>query len=157
MADNAAAYRAQQAKDVANLIAAYAGANAPHRLEVYDKDTREKRPAKLRDVCILIRSRTGLGVLLRALDDNRGPNAADASNIPYRLAGGSLYFDTQEVQDLLNCLRAIDDPDGRSGGSGRPARAGPGLFRCRPAALAGCVRPVAVELPVPPAPGCGGG
>ena len=110
VADNAAAYRAQQAKDVANLIAAYAGANAPHRLEVYDKDTRGKRPANLRDVCILIRSRTGLGTLLRALEGERGPNAADASNIPYRLAGGSLYFDTQEVQDLLNCLRAIDDP-----------------------------------------------
>ena len=108
MDDNAAAYRTQQAKDVANLIAAYAGENAPHRLEVYDKDTREKRPAKLRDVCILIRSRTGLGVLLRALDGDT--NAADVSNIPYRLAGGSLYFDTQEVQDLLNCLRAIDDP-----------------------------------------------
>ena len=102
--------RIKQAEQVARLIAAYAGENAPHRLDVYDKDTREKRPAKLRDVCILIRSRTGLGVLLRALDDNRGPNAADVSNIPYRLAGGSLYFDTQEVQDLLNCLRAIDDP-----------------------------------------------
>ena len=107
---NAAAYRAQQAKDVANLIAAYAGENAPHRLEVYDKDTREKRPARLRDVCILIRSRTGLGVLLRALEGERGPNTDEVSNIPYRLAGGSLYFDTQEVQDLLNCLRAIDDP-----------------------------------------------
>ena len=100
--------RIKQAEQVARLIAAYAGENAPHRLEVYDKDTREKRPANLRDVCILIRSRTGLGVLLRALDGDT--NAADVSNIPYRLAGGSLYFDTQEVQDLLNCLRAIDDP-----------------------------------------------
>ena len=30
--------------------------------------------------------------------------------IPYRIEGGSLLFDTQEVRDLLNCLRAIDDP-----------------------------------------------
>ena len=102
--------RIKQAEQVARLIAAYAGENAPHRLEVYDKDTREKRPAKLRDVCILIRSRTGLGVLLRALEGERGINPADVGNIPCRLAGGSLYFDTQEVQDLLNCLRAIDDP-----------------------------------------------
>ena len=41
------------------------------------KIPREKRPAKLRDVCILIRSRTGLGVLLRALDGERGINPAD--------------------------------------------------------------------------------
>ena len=44
----------------------------------------------------LIRSRTGLGVLLRALDGDT--NAADVSKHPHRLAGGSLYFDTQEVQ-----------------------------------------------------------
>ena len=32
------------------------------------------------------------------------------AGIPYRIEGGSLLFDTQEVQDLLNCLQAIDDP-----------------------------------------------
>ena len=52
-------------------------------------------------MCILIRSRTGLGILTRALED---------AGIPYRLEGNSLVFGTQEVQDLLNCLRAIDDP-----------------------------------------------
>ena len=59
------------------------------------------RPADLRDVCILISSRTGLGILTRALE---------YAGIPYRLEGHSLVFGTQEVQDLLNCLRAIDDP-----------------------------------------------
>ena len=54
-----------------------------------------------RTICILIRSRTGLNVLTRQLE---------SAGIPYRIEGGSLLFDTQEVRDLLNCLRAIDDP-----------------------------------------------
>ena len=46
-------------------------------------------------------TRTALRTLELALDD---------ANVPYRLEGASLFFDTQEVRDLLNCLRAIDDP-----------------------------------------------
>ena len=34
----------------------------------------------------------------------------EAHNIPYRLESASLVFETQEIRDLLNCLRAIDDP-----------------------------------------------
>ena len=59
------------------------------------------RPAKYSDICILMPTRTGLRDLEVALDD---------SGVPYRLEGSSLIFDTQEVRDLLNCLRAIDDP-----------------------------------------------
>ena len=100
--DNADAVRRQQAKHVANLIAAYAGDSAgATRLNIYDKGSKCIRPANLGDVCILIRSRNGLGTLTRALEE---------ANIPYRLEGASLFFNTQEVQDLLNCLRAIDDP-----------------------------------------------
>ena len=101
LAEIAAAVQRQQAKHVANLIAAYAGDSAAARLNIYDKGSKNIRPANLGDVCLLIRSRNGLGVLTRALDD---------AAIPYRLEGASLFFDTQEVQDLLNCLRAIDDP-----------------------------------------------
>lgn len=90
-----------QARHVAGLIASYAGAGAPDRLSVYDKENQTCRPAQLGDVCILIRSRNGLALLTRALEN---------ANIPYRLEGASLYFDAPEVQDLLNCLRAIDDP-----------------------------------------------
>ena len=99
--ESADAVRRQQAKHVANLIAAYAGDSAAARLNMYDKGSKNIRPANLGDVCLLIRSRNGLGVLTRALDD---------AAIPYRLEGASLFFDTQEVQDMLNCLRAIDDP-----------------------------------------------
>ena len=64
-------------------------------------DGPEYRPAKYSDICILMPTRTGLRDLEVALDD---------AGIPYRLEGSSLIFDTQEVRDLLNCLRAIDDP-----------------------------------------------
>ena len=53
------------------------------------------------DVCILMPTRTGLGALERALEEH---------DIPYRLESASLIFETQEIRDLLNCLRAIDDP-----------------------------------------------
>ena len=61
----------------------------------------EYRPARFSDICILMPTRTGLRELEVALDD---------ADVPYRLEGSSLIFDTQEVRDLLNCLRAIDDP-----------------------------------------------
>ena len=53
------------------------------------------------DICVLMPSRTGLPTLEIALED---------ANVPYRLEGSSLVFATQEVRDLLNCLKAIDDP-----------------------------------------------
>ena len=95
------ALRGEQARHVASIIADSAGAGASNRMEVSDREFGGVRPADLRDVCILIRSRTGLGILTRALE---------YAGIPYRLEGRSLVFGTQEVQDLLNCLRAIDDP-----------------------------------------------
>ena len=96
----AEAVRLRQARHVANLIVSYTGdKDASYR--VYDKKCKGIRKANPRDICILIRSRTGLGILTGELED---------AGIPYRLEGGSLLFDTQEVQDLLNCLRAVDDP-----------------------------------------------
>ena len=91
--------RRHQAADVASLI--NAAISESGGCNVYDKDKDCIRPARLGDVCILIRSRTGLGILERGLE---------AASIPYRIEGGSLLFNTQEVQDLLNCLRAVDNP-----------------------------------------------
>ena len=45
--------------------------------------------------------RTGLQTLERGLEGH---------DVPYRLESASLVFETQEVRDLLNCLRSIDDP-----------------------------------------------
>ena len=104
--DKAADVRQREATDLANLILAYAAPGA-NRLKVREECNCDSkgcgcaRPANLRDVCILIRSRTGLGILERSLEDR---------HIPYRIEGGSLLFNTQEIQDLLNCLRAIDNP-----------------------------------------------
>ena len=99
--DNAATVSRKQARHIAGLIATCAGDGADRRLEVYDKAQQNRRRADLGDVCILIRSRTGLNTLTGELEN---------AGIPYRLEGSSLYFDAQEVPDLLNCLRAIDDP-----------------------------------------------
>ena len=91
--------RRLQARHVANMLVAFTAAGKA-RLQVYDKPRRKARPATLGDVCILIPTRTGLGILERGLED---------AGIPFRIEGGSLLFNAQEVQDLLNCLRAIDD------------------------------------------------
>ncbi len=58
-------------------------------------------PVTYSDVCILMPGRTGVSILERGLEDGK---------IPYRLESASLIFETQEIRDLLNCLRAIDDP-----------------------------------------------
>ena len=92
--------RQLQARHVARMLAAYASGEESG-LDVYDRKLKGVRKARLSDICILIQTRTGLDSLVQALED---------SNIPYRLEGGSLLFDTQEVRDMLNCLKAIDDP-----------------------------------------------
>jgi len=58
------------------------------------------RLARFADMCVLIPTRVSLPALERAFD---------AAAIPYRVASGTLVLQTQEVRDLLNCLRAIDD------------------------------------------------
>jgi ATP-dependent exoDNAse (exonuclease V) beta subunit len=59
------------------------------------------RDASYSDVCILLPRRTGLRGLELALDE---------ASVPYRLEGNALVFGTQEVRDLVNCLKAVDDP-----------------------------------------------
>ncbi|HEV7665653.1 MAG TPA: UvrD-helicase domain-containing protein, partial [Chloroflexota bacterium] len=59
------------------------------------------RPARYRDVCVLLPTRTNLRRLERAFEDN---------GVPYRMESGSLVVFTQQVRDLVGCLRAIDDP-----------------------------------------------
>ena len=59
------------------------------------------RPSRFSDVCLLMPSRTAL----RSLEVE-----FDSADVPYRLEGAALIFETQEVRDLLNCLKSIDDP-----------------------------------------------
>jgi len=59
------------------------------------------RDAEFRDVCILLPSRTGLAALERRLSE---------AMVPYRIESESFILGTQDVKELLNCLRAIDSP-----------------------------------------------
>ena len=95
--------RREEAGEVARLLTVIAGCEwqVLDREETDNSGIERYRPARYSDVCILMPRRTGLRTLEIALED---------ANIPYRLEGASLVLETQEVRDLLNCLRAIDDP-----------------------------------------------
>ncbi len=109
----AGALRDAEANDVAAAVASIR--NDPEAWPVFDVDesvtdpppvpqSRAWRPARLADVTILIPTRTSLPYLRDALE---------RFDIPYRLATGTLVYDTQEVRDALATLRAIDDPNDR--------------------------------------------
>ncbi len=66
-----------------------------------ENGTETYRPIAFSDICILKPTRIGLRILERELEEQ---------DIPFRLESASLIFETQEVRDLLNCLKAIDDP-----------------------------------------------
>jgi ATP-dependent helicase/nuclease subunit A len=59
------------------------------------------RPARLRDVTVLVPSRTSLPFL---------EDAFEAAGIPFRAESSSLVYATRAVRDLLMVLRAADDP-----------------------------------------------
>ncbi len=59
------------------------------------------RAAGWQDICVLIPTRTNLRKLERAFE---------TWGVPYRLESGELIVMTQEVRELVSCLRAIDDP-----------------------------------------------
>jgi len=56
------------------------------------------RPARAEDIAILIPTRTSLGVLTDALR---------LRGVEFRAETGTLVYETQEVRDLIACLRAI--------------------------------------------------
>ena len=97
------AVRRREAAEVAMLLHQVVG----DQWQILDRsatdadNTERYKDAAYSDICILMPTRTALRTLELALDD---------ANVPYRLEGASLFFETQEVSDLLNCLRAIDDP-----------------------------------------------
>ena len=102
MEGNANEIRQAEAQAIAGVLARIDG-----KWQVLDGEATNSsgveryRPAKLSDISILMPKRTGLRILELALDD---------ANIPYRLEGAPLIFATQEIRDLANCLKAIDDP-----------------------------------------------
>ena len=69
--------------------------------QVRDEQSQELRPANYSDICILLPTRTSLSALELAFDE---------AGLPYRVESQSLVLGTQDVRDLINCLRAIDAP-----------------------------------------------
>jgi len=69
--------------------------------QVRDEGSQELRPAIYADICILLPTRTSLGDLEHAFEE---------TGVPYLVESQSLVLGTQDVRDLINCLRAIDAP-----------------------------------------------
>ena len=69
--------------------------------QVRSQSSGEWRDASYRDICLLLPSRTNLDSLEQALE---------ALDVPYRIESESVVLGTEDVTQLLNCLRAIDSP-----------------------------------------------
>jgi len=89
----------EEAQSVARLAAQIVSGASPWR--VTDKGSSGARPARFNDICVLIPTRANLRGLERAFQ---------REGVPFRMESGWLVLHTQEVRDLLSCLRAIDDP-----------------------------------------------
>ena len=84
-----------EAADIAALVQRVVGSEQPWHVG------EDRRPASYRDITVLMRSRTRLGVLEHTLRQ---------AGVPYRVEGGTLIYGSREVYELLRVLRAIDDP-----------------------------------------------
>lgn len=68
---------------------------------VYDRGTGHERPARWRDMALLVRTRTHLAAHERALRE---------AGIPYEVHGGRGLYDRPEIIDAIMLLRAVADP-----------------------------------------------
>ncbi len=96
---NVGTIREFDAKEVATIARAVCAG----QLSVRDrqKDNQE-RPSHAGDLTILTRARSNWNLYKNELENLGVPFSA--------LIGGSAVLDTQEFRDILNCLKAIDDP-----------------------------------------------
>lgn len=100
---SADAMRRQEAADVAAAIRVATGTAG---LSAWQKQSKRSgggftsSPVELKDICVLIPTRTSLAALEDALDD---------AGIEYRAEASSLVYSTQEVTDLLLAMRAISN------------------------------------------------
>lgn len=72
------------------------------RWEVWDEENQSFRPIMFKDIAILMRNHNPLPFLEEALR---------SYGVGYRVAGGRSFYQRQEVQQLLNVLQAIDNPN----------------------------------------------
>lgn len=66
----------------------------------YDHRSKKEKPLRFRDMAILLRSRARLEAVQSALD---------RWNIPYEVPGGIGFWQTQEIRDVINLIRALAD------------------------------------------------
>lgn len=83
-----------------NNIAAIRDVEAADVVDAVER-LRTTHALRLQDIAILMPTRTTLPQLELALD---------RADVPYRVASASLVWATQEVRDLLDVLRVVDDP-----------------------------------------------
>ncbi len=74
------------------------------RWQVWDEADRSLRPAMFKDVAILTRTHMPMPFLEEALR---------SYGVNYRVVGGRHFYQRQEVQQLLNVLQAVDNPNDR--------------------------------------------
>ena len=103
VAETIGAIRQQEAEDIGTLLRQIVSEPWDVLDPEVSRDSGQEtyRPARYSDICILMPTRTGLADLERGLEEQ---------DIPYRLESASLVFETQEIRDLLNCLKSIDNP-----------------------------------------------
>lgn len=82
---------------VARLVALVRDAEA----FVWDKDTKQGRPLSYGDIAILCRSRASYPAYTEALEE---------FSVPYCAIGGQALYERQEIDDVVNLLRTIDNP-----------------------------------------------
>lgn len=96
--ENAADGRRREADRIARRIASIIGRG--ERL-VVDKSSDALRPVRAGDVVLLFRSMSNVGTYEAALR---------ARGLDYYLIGGRAFFAQQEVYDVVNLLRAVENP-----------------------------------------------
>ncbi|MBQ7840054.1 MAG: helicase-exonuclease AddAB subunit AddA [Lachnospiraceae bacterium] len=72
------------------------------KFPVRDKETGELRPAQYKDMVILLRTTSGW--------DEEFKNVLQKSQIPVHVTSKTGYFAAQEIQNVLNFLRVLDNP-----------------------------------------------
>ena len=97
---SAAASRAAEAEWIASRIAALVRGAAQVVVDRKGDPTR-LRPVQYSDVVLLFRAMSNVQIVEAALREQ---------NIDYYLVGGRAFFAQQEIYDLLNLLRALENP-----------------------------------------------
>jgi ATP-dependent helicase/nuclease subunit A len=95
--ERAAQVRAREAADAASAVRRVLDEN----WQVADPRTGDLRPARARDIAILVRRHATVRLLERTLAE---------AGLPYRIESKSLVYATDELRDLVTLLTALDDP-----------------------------------------------